>query len=196
VRYSTWVADARRRRPRFLIPIASYSGVLSKAITHCEAWSLLTHVRSGLDPVRDGHSRRGQVHGYLGLGARVLGDDDRARRVGAHAGHEMPAGSPQLAASLLWMNGVPSEQLERMVMQHYFDRNAIGPIRAVASRTQDIIGAVLDMAAVIHPGADLARLANLLPVQLELGIPADLAPIALAGAGLTSENYLNLIAAD
>jgi replicative superfamily II helicase len=103
------------------------------------------------------------------------------------------ARAKKAVACLLWMNGVPSEQLERMVMQHYFDRNAIGPIRAVASRTQDIIGAVLDMAAVIHPAADLARLANLLPVQLELGIPADLVPIALAGAGLTRENYLNLI---
>ena len=95
------------------------------------------------------------------------------------------ARAKKAVACLLWMNGVPSEQLERMVMQHYFDRNAIGPIRAVASRTQDIIGAVLDMAAVIHPAADLARLANLLPVQLELGIPADFVPIALAGAGLS-----------
>jgi hypothetical protein len=43
--------------------------------------------------------------------------------------------------------------------------------------------------------ADLARLANLLPVQLELGIPADLAPLALAGAGLTREHYLTLIGA-
>ena len=80
-------------------------------------------------------------------------------------------------------------------MQHYFDKNAIGPIRAVASRTQDIIGAIIDMAAVIHPTADLARLAELLPVQLELGIPAELAPLALAGAGLAREHYLSLVSA-
>jgi helicase len=105
------------------------------------------------------------------------------------------ARAKKAVSCLLWMNGVPSEQLERIVMQHYFDRNAIGPIRAVASRTQDVIGAVLDIVAVVHPNADLARLANLLPVQLELGIPADFAPLALAGAGLTRENYLNLMGA-
>jgi helicase len=51
------------------------------------------------------------------------------------------------------------------------------------------------MAAVIHPTADLARLVELLPVQLELGIPADLAPLALAGAELTREHYLTLVSA-
>ncbi len=105
------------------------------------------------------------------------------------------ARAKKAVSCLLWMNGVPSEQLERIVMQHHFDKNAIGPIRAVASRTQDVIGAVLDIAAVVRPNADLARLANLLPVQLELGIPAHFAPLALAGAGLTRENYLNLMGA-
>jgi replicative superfamily II helicase len=98
-------------------------------------------------------------------------------------------------ACLLWMNGHPAAELEQIVMKHYFDRNAIGPIRGVASRTQDVIGGVLDMAAMIHPTADLARLMELLPIQLELGIPADLAPLALAGADLTREQYLTLISA-
>ena len=93
------------------------------------------------------------------------------------------------------MNGMPAAQLERLVMRHYFDRNAIGPIRAVASRTQDVIGAIIDMAAVIHPTADLARLAELLPVQLELGVPAELAPLATAGADLVREHYLSLVSA-
>lgn len=96
-------------------------------------------------------------------------------------------------ACLLWMTGMPSAQLERLVMQHYFDRSAIGPIRAVASRTQDVIGAIIDIAAVIHPTADLTRLAELLPVQLELGIPAELAPLAGAGADLVREHYLSLV---
>ena len=93
------------------------------------------------------------------------------------------------------MNGTPAAQLERIVMQHYFDRSAIGPVRAVASRTQDVIGAIIDMAAVIHPTADVARLAELLPVQLELGVPAELAPLAAAGADLIREHYLSLVSA-
>jgi hypothetical protein len=80
-------------------------------------------------------------------------------------------------------------------MRHYFDKNAIGPVRAVAARTQDVIGAIIDMAAVIHPTADLARLGELLPVQLQLGIPAELAPLATAGAELVREHYLNLVSA-
>src|SRR5207244_2843840 len=70
--------------------------------------------------------------------------------------------------------------------------SAIGPIRTVASRVQDVIGVVLDIASVIHPTADLARLAALLPVQLELGIQAEFAPLASADAGLVREQYLRL----
>jgi helicase len=105
----------------------------------------------------------------------------------------LAARAKKAIACLLWMNGMPSAQLERLVMQHYKDRSAIGPIRAVAARTQDVIGAVLDMATTIHPAADLARLAELLPVQLELGVPTELAPLAVAGADLTREQYLALV---
>jgi replicative superfamily II helicase len=107
----------------------------------------------------------------------------------------LAARAKKAVACLLWMNGTPAAQLERIVMQHYFDRNAIGPVRAVASRTQDVIGAIIDMAAVIHPTADLARLSELLPVQLELGIPAELTPLAAAGAELVREHYLGLVQA-
>ena len=89
---------------------------------------------------------------------------------------------------LLWMQGVPKAQLEQMVMQHYFDRNAIGPVRAVASRTQDVIGAVIDIVKVIHPSAELDHLAELLPIQLEIGVPAELIPLVAAGADLQREH--------
>ena len=107
----------------------------------------------------------------------------------------LAARAKKAVACLLWMNGIPAAQLEQLVMRHYFDKNAIGPIRAVASRTQDVIGAVIDMAAVIHPTADLARLAELVPVQLELGVPIELAPLATAGAELAREHYLSLVSA-
>jgi len=65
----------------------------------------------------------------------------------------------------------------------------------VAARTQDVIGAIIDMARVIHHSVDLARLAELLPIQLELGVPAELAPLATAGADLVREHYLSLVRA-
>jgi helicase len=105
------------------------------------------------------------------------------------------ARAKKAVACLLWMNGTPAAQLERIVMQHYKDRSAIGPIRTVASRTQDVISAIIDMASVIHPTANVARLGELLPVQLELGIPAELAPLATAGANLVREHYLSLVSA-
>lgn len=114
---------------------------------------------------------------------------------GATGQAAVAARAKKAVACLLWMNGVPSSQLELGVMRHCKDRSAIGPIRAVASRTQDIITAIIDMATVIHPTADLTRLAELLPVQLELGIPAELAPLALTGADLTREQYLALATA-
>ena len=104
------------------------------------------------------------------------------------------ARAKKAVACLLWMYGVPASRLEQAIMQHYFDRNAIGPIRAVAARTQDVIGLVIDMATLIHPTADLVQLATLMPIQLELGIPADLAPLAAAGADLAREQYLSLAA--
>ena len=107
----------------------------------------------------------------------------------------LAARAKKAVACLLWMNGMPAAQLERLVMQHYKDRSAIGPVRAVAARTQDVIGPIIDMAAVSHPTADLARLGELLPVQLELGIPAELAPLATAGAELVREHYLSLVTA-
>ena len=105
----------------------------------------------------------------------------------------LAARAKKAVACLLWMNGIPAAQLEQLVMRHYFDKNAIGPVRALAARTQDVIGAIIDIATVIHPTADLARLAELLPVQLELGIPGELAPLATADADLVREHYLSLV---
>jgi ATP-dependent DNA helicase len=98
-------------------------------------------------------------------------------------------------ACLLWIRGVPLAQIEESVMQHYFDRNASGPIRAVVSRTHDVLDTVVAIAAELHPTADLADLAELLPVQLELGVPVESARLALAGADLQRDDYRRLQAA-
>jgi hypothetical protein len=54
---------------------------------------------------------------------------------------------------------------------------------------------VLDIANELHPDANLAGLTELLPMQLELGVPGPSAALALAGAELRREDYLRLIAA-
>ncbi|WP_330266265.1 DEAD/DEAH box helicase [Streptomyces griseorubiginosus] len=102
------------------------------------------------------------------------------------------ARAKKAVACLLWTNGVASAQLERTVMQHWRDRNAIGPVRAVVNRTRDVIGAIISIATEIHPAADLTSLSFLIPAQLELGVPAGLASLALAGASLEREHYLRL----
>lgn len=64
-------------------------------------------------------------------------------------------------------------------MKHLPGNDAAGSARAVAARTQDVIGAVIEIARCLHPDAELDQLARLLPVQLELGIPIELVPLAL-----------------
>jgi replicative superfamily II helicase len=102
------------------------------------------------------------------------------------------ARAKKAVACLLWVGGVPLRDTEQHVMQHYFDRNASGPIGQVVSRTHDVIGPVLEIAGALHPTADLLELVEFLPVQLELGLPASVAPLALAGANLRREDYLRL----
>jgi helicase len=96
-------------------------------------------------------------------------------------------------ACLLWMAGVPAAQLEATLMQHQRENDAIGPTRAIAARTRDVIGTVIDIAREIHPDADLEDLARLLPVQLELGIPREMVPLAThIAAELARHDYLRL----
>jgi helicase len=98
-------------------------------------------------------------------------------------------------ASLLWMNGTPAAQFEPLIMQHLPGRDAVGPVRALTSRTRDVIDTVIAIAQEIHPNTDLDKLADVLPVQLELGVPLEVVPIAkVAGATLPRQVYLNLAA--
>jgi helicase len=102
------------------------------------------------------------------------------------------ARAKKAVACLLWIGGVPLRDIETHVMQHYFDRNASGPIGRVVSRTHDVIDTVLAIAETVHPTAELMNVPELLPVQLELGIPTSVASFALAGPDLRREDYLRL----
>jgi hypothetical protein len=96
-------------------------------------------------------------------------------------------------ACLMWMAGVPINDIERGIMLHMPSNDAAGIIRATADRTQSVITTVIDIARCLHPDAQLDDLANLLPGQLEFGIPPELVPLAQrTGAALDRSDYLRL----
>src|SRR5688572_3829053 len=100
--------------------------------------------------------------------------------------YDVPFDKPHLAARrakeavacLLWMRGVPAADLEPALMRHMPGRDAVGPVRAVTSRTRDVMDTVVAIAREVHPEAELDALGRMLPVQLELGVPADVVWLA------------------
>ncbi|MFJ1598477.1 DEAD/DEAH box helicase [Streptomyces sp. NPDC088261] len=104
------------------------------------------------------------------LVARVLGDQHRN---GTGHGRARSA-----LACLMWTKGLPLSGIEKAITLKQRVTGRTGPIRQAAQRTADVMGAVLDIAAHVHPTADLGDLPDLLPVQLELGIPKGFVPLA------------------
>lgn len=100
------------------------------------------------------------------------------------------------AACLMWMSTQPRTAIERVVIQFGGARSAAGPMQAVASRTCDILPIVMRTAEILHPGTDLSQQTAELLVCLEIGLPKELARLALAGGrALNRGEYLQLLAA-
>lgn len=94
---------------------------------------------------------------------------------------------------LLWMDGAPRTEIDAALTRHMPSRDGAAPAQAAASRTRDVIDVVLEVAQLRHPEADLTRLSETLPVQLELGVPEAMVPIArVAAQRLTRGDYLRL----
>jgi hypothetical protein len=112
------------------------------------------------------------------------------------AGNDRAVGisrAKRAVACLLWMGGVPIGQIEMLLMRHLPGNDAAGSTRAAADRTQSLISATIEIARCLHPAAQLDQLAQLLPVQLEFGIPADLVPLALhVNGSLDRPDFLRL----
>ncbi|MBL8792391.1 MAG: DEAD/DEAH box helicase [Planctomycetia bacterium] len=101
------------------------------------------------------------------------------------------------AACLFWISMMPMADIERALTQHGGKNDgAAGPVRAVASRTRDLLPAVGRVAAFLHPETALAdRVARLL-VRLELGVAGDAVAIARhTGVRLTRGDYQDLVKA-
>ncbi len=100
------------------------------------------------------------------------------------------------AACLLWMSAQPRTTIERAVIQFGGARTAAGPIQAVASRTCDVLPVVARTAEILHSGTDLTKQTAALLVCLEIGLPKEFAPLALAaGRALNRGEYLRLLTA-
>ncbi|MFJ7212897.1 DEAD/DEAH box helicase [Amycolatopsis sp. NPDC098790] len=81
-------------------------------------------------------------------------------------------------ACLRWSRAVALPMIERELVEHQFvEVTNTGPIEQAARRTSGVVEAVIDIAMVVHRGADLGTLPEILPAQLELGVPAGLVPV-------------------
>ncbi|WP_437779105.1 DEAD/DEAH box helicase [Sorangium sp. So ce1097] len=100
-------------------------------------------------------------------------------------------------ACLLWISDRSMTAIETALTQHggAFD-GAAGPVRAVASRTCDLLPAVARVATFLHPELDLSDRVSRLLVRLELGVQPGSVPIARhAGGRLTRGDYQELLRA-
>jgi len=81
-------------------------------------------------------------------------------------------------ACVRWSRGVSLPMIERELVEHqYLEVTSAGPVEQAARRTSDVIEAVIDIAMIVHRGADLGNLPEILPAQLELGVAAGLVPV-------------------
>jgi replicative superfamily II helicase len=127
-----------------------------------------------------------------GLSARVPRVVIQNYEAGATDRLVVAARAKKALACMLWVNAVPMAQIEQTIMQHYFDRNASGPISGVIARTRDVAETIMAIAAELHPAATLADLIELLPIQLEFGVTMPHAALIRAGAVLRREDYIRL----
>jgi helicase len=97
---------------------------------------------------------------------------------------------------LLWMDGASRSDIDAALTRHLPGRDGAAAAQAAASRTRDVIDSVLQVAQLKNPNADLTELSERLPVQLELGVPEPVVPLArVAGQQLRRVDYLQLHAA-
>jgi helicase len=111
-----------------------------------------------------------------------------------HVGGEEPlARSKRAVACLLYVSDTRMTEIEQILLQHTRDNAAAGNIRAVASRTRDVIDAVVRVATLGARTMQAGVNVDDLGIQLELGIPESMVPLAQSlGSELSRGQYLDL----
>ena len=97
---------------------------------------------------------------------------------------------------LLWMSARQRQEIEAIVTRHVRETTAAGQVLQVASRTADLLSLVTGIAELVHPELDLTERLERLRLRLQIGLPAELVPLAeRMGDQLTRADYLALGAA-
>ena len=92
-------------------------------------------------------------------------------RIGTREPSEAVARAKKAVACLLYISRRPLESLERILTRFGGSfGGAAGPIRAVSSRTCDVLPTVARIAEILHPEADLTERVGRLLIRLENGI--------------------------
>lgn len=127
--------------------------------------------------------------GLQGVSPQML----ESLRTDAHEPSVPTMRAKRAAACLMWMSNTPIEQIERSLIQFGGGFDAAGAIRAVASRTLDLLPTTVAIGAILHPGLPAAERQSDLMARLELGLPSGLAPLGrLAGGSIGRPGYLAL----
>lgn len=146
---------------------------------------LPTHKKSHKERSRWEQALREHVSCLPILGALLRGDEAVGR-------------VKRFAAVLMWVHGTELRVIERNLARH-MPSDYGGPIRAVADRSRDLLDAVGKIVHISLGGdeASLGGLVDGLAVQLELGVPQRLVPLAqLLGNRLSRGDYLKLLQAN
>jgi len=97
---------------------------------------------------------------------------------------------------LLWVNGVPRQDMEGLLMRHHRDNAVAGAVQTTVNRTIDLLPTTLRVLELVHDG-DLAELEADLLLRLQLGIPSEVTELGILwGDGLSRAQYLALRDAD
>jgi ATP-dependent DNA helicase len=100
------------------------------------------------------------------------------------------------ASCLLWMSTYRRQEIEAILTRHVPDTTAAGQVVQVASRTADLLPLVCGIAELIYSHLDLTERLDRLRLRLQIGLPAELVPLAeRLGDRLTRADYLALATA-
>jgi helicase len=110
-------------------------------------------------------------------------------------GEGATARAKRTAAVLMWIQGKELSAIEASLMRHLPTDDAAGAIRSVAERTRDLLPVAVRVVEILSHGHSqtMAARVDRLMIQLELGVPAAMVPLAkYATARLGRGDYLAL----
>jgi helicase len=111
--------------------------------------------------------------------------------------HQGTLRAKKAVACLLWMSEWPLTEVERVLTQFGGTLDgAAGDIRAVSTRSVDLLPTVIRVAELLHSGLDLSGHLSRLLTRLEVGVPGSAVDLAaIAGSRLRRDDYQRLIKA-